>query len=467
MFDIDKFMKAHRACLISPAGYGKTHTIIECLKQSTGRQLVLTHTHAGVAALKTKISAAKIPAGKYELSTISAIAQRLSLSFTNPDQILNGGVRNRDFFPWALSRAKVLLDNVFFKRVFASSYSGIIVDEYQDCGVDQHELILLMAEQLPLHVLGDPMQGIFGFDRQPIVDFRKHLARFDCYKLDIPYRWKDVNPALGTEIALLRDHLLSGNDIDFRRFNVIKYEKVAANGYQHRLLELCYKFLHSGTTVVIVSDSMNRATRMSVARLFAGKCSIVEAIDDKEFYEQASLVDGLSMYNSTATLYGIAIKHFFKAGVEEWLGAKGVKKKRSVDLQNASNCLEKAIMRLKQNPSPSSFGSCLSLLYSLPRVTLLSHEKYYSLQSAIRMSVKEGISVVQAMIKERNIIRGVGRRIKTFSVGTTLLTKGLEFDNVVVLEIGNKFNLRDEIGRRHFYVAISRACKNVCVLSVQ
>ena len=467
MFDIDKFMKAHRACLIAPAGYGKTHTIIECLKHSTSRQLVLTHTHAGVAALKTKMSAANIPASRYELSTISAIAQRLSLSFTSPDRVSNGGARNTYFFSWTLSRAKALLGCDFLKRVFASSYGGIIVDEYQDCSVAQHELIISMAEQLPLHVLGDPMQGIFGFAGQSIVDFEKHLAGFDQYKLDIPYRWKDTNPELGKEIAWLRDDLLSGIDIDFTKFNVIQYEKVAVNCYQHRLLELCYKFQNRGTTVVIVSDSMNRATRMAVARLFGGRCSIVEAIDDKEFYEQASLVDRLSMNNSAATLYCIAIKLFFKTGVEEWLGIKGVKKKRRADAKNVSKYLEEAVMKLKTSPSPASFGSCLSLMYSLPNITLLNHEKYYSLQSAIRMSEKEGISVAQAMVKERDIIRGVGRRIKGFSVGTTLLTKGLEFDNVVVLETGRKFNLCDAIDRRHFYVAISRASKNVCVLSVQ
>ena len=467
MFDVDLFMNAHRACLVAPAGYGKTHTIIECLKHADRRQLILTHTHAGVAALKAKILAANIPSCRYELSTISAIAQRLSLSFTNPDQVLNGGARNKHFFLWTLSRAKALLNSNFLKKAFAASYGGIIVDEYQDCSVAQHELILSIAEQLPLHVLGDPMQGIFGFAGQPIVDFEKHLAGFDQYKLDIPYRWKDSNPALGNEIALLRADLLAGIDIDFSRFNVIQYEKVTAKGYQHRLLELCYKFQKGGSTVVIVSDSMKRTTRMAVARLFGGRCSIVEAIDDKEFYEQASLVDGLSMNNSTEQLYRIATSLFFKTGVDEWLSTNGVKKKRSADAKNDSKCLEETVMKLKENPSPASFGSCLALLYSLPNITLLSHEKFYSLQSAIRMSEKEGISVAQAMIKERDIIRGVGRRIKEFSVGTTLLTKGLEFDNVVVLEAGQKFNLRNDVDRRHFYVAISRGSKNVCILSVQ
>jgi hypothetical protein len=37
------------------------------------------------------------------------------------------------------------------------------VDEYQDCSLDQHELICLLSEILPCRILGDPLQGIFSF----------------------------------------------------------------------------------------------------------------------------------------------------------------------------------------------------------------------------------------------------------------------------------------------------------------
>lgn len=467
MFDIDKFMNAHRACLVAPAGYGKTHTIIECLKHSTSRQLVLTHTHAGVAALKTKILAANIPASRYELSTISAIAQRLSLFFTSPDQVSNGGARNTQFFSWTLSRAKALLDCNFLKRVFAFSYGGIIVDEYQDCSIAQHELILSMAESLPLHVFGDPMQGIFCFAGQPIVDFEKHLASFDMYELDTPYRWKDSNPSLGKEIALLRTDLKNGEAIDFSKLKVIQYEQVPMANCQCRLSEICYHLKKDGATVIIVSDSMNRAARVSVARMFVGRCSILEAIDDKEFYVQAASVDGLTTSNAMAVLYAIATSIFLKTGVEVWLNCKGLIRKRREEDKKAMRHLEASVMKLNEHPSPLCFGTCLSALHNLPNVTLLSHEKYYSLQSAIRIADNEGMSVVNAMIKERDIARSVGRKIRGFAVGTTLLTKGLEFDNVVVLDTGRKFNFRDAIDRRHFYVAISRASKKVCIISAE
>ena len=64
------------------------------------------------------------------------------------------------------------------------------------------------------------------------------------------------------------------------------------------------------------------------------------------------------------------------------------------------------------------------------------------------------------------MVRGVGRKIRQFAVGTTLLTKGLEFDNVIVVNKGNKFNLNTISGKRNFYVAISRACRKLHIIDV-
>ena len=55
MIDYKEFVSKEKSLLIAPAGYGKTHTIAECLKYIDGTQLILTHTHAGVASLKEKI----------------------------------------------------------------------------------------------------------------------------------------------------------------------------------------------------------------------------------------------------------------------------------------------------------------------------------------------------------------------------------------------------------------------------
>lgn len=63
------------------------------------------------------------------------------------------------------------------------------------------------------------------------------------------------------------------------------------------------------------------------------------------------------------------------------------------------------------------------------------------------------------MVEYKNRIRQMGKKIEGRCMGTTLLTKGLEFDTVVIVD-AHLFS-----DKKNFYVAISRACKNVVILT--
>ena len=75
------------------------------------------------------------------------------------------------------------------------------------------------------------------------------------------------------------------------------------------------------------------------------------------------------------------------------------------------------------------------------------------------MAIKNNNSVFNCMIEYKNIIRHTGRKIKGRCIGTTLLTKGLEFDTVIIVD-AHLFT-----DKKNFYVAISRACKNLVILT--
>ena len=85
----------------------------------------------------------------------------------------------------------------------------------------------------------------------------------------------------------------------------------------------------------------------------------------------------------------------------------------------------------------------------------------YALLNALKHSDLEGISVYEAMKNQRNVIRRIGRKIKGKCIGTTLLTKGLEFDTVAILD-ADKFDCP-----KHLYVALTRCCKNLYIFSSQ
>ena len=90
------------------------------------------------------------------------------------------------------------------------------VDEYQDCSIPQHNLILKLAEVLPCRILGDPLQGIFDFRKNECVDWERHVSpNFDALpEMDTYWRWEKANPRLGTWLKWFRKKIISGGSID-------------------------------------------------------------------------------------------------------------------------------------------------------------------------------------------------------------------------------------------------------------
>ena len=84
---------------------------------------------------------------------------------------------------------------------------------------------------------------------------------------------------------------------------------------------------------------------------------------------------------------------------------------------------------------------------------------FSSVFACLKLANENATSVLEEMKKHKNRIRQVGRRIEGRCIGTTLLTKGLEFDTVVLIEADKMKSSKD------FYVAISRACKEVHIFT--
>ena len=117
--------------LIAPAGFGKTHLIAEAVSRGSNRQLVLTHTYAGVNVLRRKMGELRVSQHCFGL-TPSLVLRCGSVSRTPrlPDGQANGQLAT---MVRAISACSVLLDSAFIRRIFRASYAGLYVDEYQDC----------------------------------------------------------------------------------------------------------------------------------------------------------------------------------------------------------------------------------------------------------------------------------------------------------------------------------------------
>ena len=74
--------EAKRAYLCAPAGCGKTHLVGETVaRYSTGRELILTHTNAGVDALRRQLRDQRAASGTYHIDTIAGWALRYVTAF--------------------------------------------------------------------------------------------------------------------------------------------------------------------------------------------------------------------------------------------------------------------------------------------------------------------------------------------------------------------------------------------------
>ena len=78
MSDVD-LLSIDKGTVTAPAGCGKTHLIALALGRHQGPKpiLVLTHTNAGVAALRARLDRAGVAPAKYRLSTIDGWCMRL------------------------------------------------------------------------------------------------------------------------------------------------------------------------------------------------------------------------------------------------------------------------------------------------------------------------------------------------------------------------------------------------------
>ena len=194
MIDISNFLSYPKALVVAPAGYGKTHFIVEAIKFCSGKSLILTHTHAGVASLRQKLNKEKVDPEKYNLETISSFAQKYVHAYVAPENIPRQEDQ-KEYFKFILTKATEIFLKKIFQEVIRKTYTGVFVDEYQDCSQSHHAMILAISQEIPLRVLGDPLQGIFDFD-EPLVNFEADLSVFEKFELVTPWRWHQSNPKL-------------------------------------------------------------------------------------------------------------------------------------------------------------------------------------------------------------------------------------------------------------------------------
>lgn len=464
---IEAVIESPKGLVIAPAGCGKTQLIVEALSYATARpKLVLTHTTAGVAALRQRLRGLKIPAAHYRISTIAGWALNISGMFPSTCAYSSDGNSQPNYIDLQ-KKVSLLIQNGHISDILHSSYSRILIDEYQDCSESQHNLICSLSNILPTIIFGDPLQAIFGFSkRDPLPNWNGQVEKeFPVIStLNTPWRWINAgNKPLGDWILEVRRAFLAGESIDLNSVpNCVHHYPLSGDPISNRKLQISTHYqvrknMLPSESLLVIGDSKRASARHDFAKSTQG-IDVVEPVDLKDIVAAADSFDQLHAYellNQVLTIASNFMSGIDKSGilkrVETIIGNKNRKEPTNIELQ---------AVQLVSNGSPKDILKIINLLEESDSVKIYRSAALAALKDTLALSISQPdktLSDSASSIREKRRQQG-DKRITSRAIGSTLLLKGLESDHVLILDAS-------QMDRSNLYVALSRGSKTITLFS--
>lgn len=453
-----------RGAVTAPAGCGKTYLIADALKRHRGFKpiLVLTHTNAGVAALRGRLNAFGVSPERYRLATLDGWAMRLASMFParskiDPAALLLGNPASN--YPAIRNAAASLLADGHVNDVIRASYARLVVDEYQDCSERQHVMVTWLAQTLPTCVLGDPLQAIFGFGGDNLPDWDTEVCTYFLVVAELtePWRWTNAGaPDLGHWLLQARALLIAGAQVDVRTAPAGRVEWVHLTGVDDLAVRVAAASIPAGVDekVLIIGFATSPAQQRNVASRVPGAI-VVEAVDLKDL---VSFGQTFVPTSATALEQLATFADGLMSGADAVNVAAGIRTNISLGLAPHGE-LETAGYALVNQ---QSFAAALDFLVALGRQASGGIHRDAVMRACIRALRgcvgSQAPSFQESTVQVREQNRLIGRPLAARSVGSTLLMKGLEGDVAVILD-------GDALDFHHLYVALTRGAKKLVVCS--
>lgn len=452
-----------RGTITAPAGCGKTHLVAEAIgkHQNELPLLVLTHTNAGVAALRQRVEKIGASSKKARITTLDGWSLKLLNSFPcrsgiDPSHLLLNNAR--EDYPAIRTGALNIILKDHIREILKSTYSHLIVDEYQDCQPDQHELVLGLSRDIPTCVLGDPLQSIFNFTKEGTVDWQSDVldAFPNAGELDTPWRWKLAdNEKLGQWLIYIRKALINGGKINITEApDCVEWiELDGSDDWEKQLKAANTRSPNpSGGSLIMAKWPKEQA---EYARRIPG-ASKVENADLTELQKFASSFS-LEAENPTKILIDFARSVI--TGIDVTVLSNRLKSIKSGTNRNPASDAENAILNFHSNPSYIQAATVLSELSKDVGLHVFRDELLRSAIKALNSANTENENaLLELALIIRDQMRFTGRHLPKKAVGSTLLFKGLEADVSIILDA-------DAMDYRDLYVALTRGAKKIVVCS--
>lgn len=452
-----------RGRIEAAAGCGKTEAIVQLTSAWSGtRTLILTHTLAGVAALRRRLQAAGIPAKSYVLSSIDAWCVRRVSEFPLRAGPLPDTSNPRVFYPAVRSACLRLLSSRALNAALVTTYGRVFVDEYQDCGPDQHTIVGRLADLIPTFVFGDPLQAVFNFPGAPVVSWDRDVAPvFPLLEtLDHPWRWERVGAAeLGQWLIQARAFLQDGTGIDLQQLpNGCEWRQLSGEvARDAQVIRTAASYWRrEGGSVLVLASPTEPQRHADLARSGEG-IQVVENLDLRGVVQGMAQLDGAAAAERLRPLLELA--HSVMTGI-------------SVDgILRRCDTLQRGRARTEATPD-EAIALAFALQPDWPQAGIALRS--WSAQAGRRVFRREVMrmlldcfssaacgqqpSLTQAMVAARERRRHQGRPVAARAIGSTLLLKGLEADYTVLLDL-------ERLSPAHVYVAMTRGTRGMLVFS--
>lgn len=464
--DTELIACVRKGSVVAAAGCGKTEQIACATKLSAGRRLILTHTHAGVDALRQRLKIHGVESNKFHLDTIGGWCLRYAASFPKKSGLsVQEPKTNTDWQAIYVAAAK-LIGSGTVDGVLQASYSGVFLDEYQDCGTAQHAVAVVLSERLAVCVFGDHMQAIFDFNGQNPVDWTSMVYPTfpKVAQLEKPWRWHKVgNPELANWLERIRADLGEGRELNFSNLPAsIKWEWLPDQDGPKRgkIISECKKAMSLNGRLVVIADPVNLEGRAQIAKgLSKQGFSSIEPIDCKSLFASAKAIDA-----APDTTRLVAVINFLgkcMTGVSKSMFLKAVESRRKggkLGKKQFGELIDIGV-RVTEPDGEHSLPDLFEAFERTDTVYVFRKEMFSAMRSGLKSWLAgQHANLFEAVLEVQNRARHIGRRIAHRSIGSTLLVKGLEFEHAIIVHSPN-------MSRKDWYVALTRATHSVKVLS--
>ena len=360
-------------------------------------------------------------------------------------------------FPWA-------------GKILKESYSAVIIDEYQDCLLLQQSIFQEMNNYIKVWVLGDPLQGIFGWAGE-LVSWQK--MPFEEFKIDTyPWRWEKTNKKLGQYLknkcrkkiqALLTTHsekLELANEDGVLRLWLYEQNK----NYQKIVQECLMSAKKKYQSVLVISSSYNPNEQCNIAKMATPVFQMDDPLASKELINVVHEIDETRGCKRMLCVINFLSKcsTYVNSNLESYI-LNLEKNNTNFSRITKFAILKPFITKAVELDNLNVLSEFMSAFYSARNINSTRNFRIYrkylffKLKRVLDYAIDNSISCKEALVQINGKDSLDFKSKYDFLISRPVLCKGLEAECVVIVK-------PDEFTPKDLYVAMTRATKMIYII---